>query len=51
MFSSLFVSVFMRKSADNHISIKPVHQIWTDSAVPWAYIAVDLPSFPRNRDV
>ncbi|MBD2301859.1 GFA family protein [Nostoc sp. FACHB-190] len=38
-------------SLDNHISIKPVHQIWTDSAVPWAYIAVDLPSFPRNRDV
>ncbi|MCC5639352.1 GFA family protein [Nostoc sp. CHAB 5844] len=38
-------------SLDNPMYVKPVHQIWTDSAVPWAYIAADLPGFRRNRNI
>ncbi|BAY08961.1 GFA family protein [Calothrix sp. NIES-2098] len=36
-------------SLDNPYLVKPMHQIWTDSAVPWAYIDPQLPGFPRNR--
>ncbi len=34
-------------SLDEPGSIKPSHQIWTQCAVPWAYIKEDLPSFPK----
>ncbi|OUL34044.1 hypothetical protein BV372_14930 [Nostoc sp. T09] len=36
-------------SLDNPQLVKPMHQIWTDSAVPWAYIDPELPGFSRNR--
>ncbi|WP_335092714.1 GFA family protein [Nostoc sp.] len=36
-------------SLDNPQLVKPMHQIWTDSAVPWAYIDPKLPGFSRNR--
>ena len=35
-------------SLDDSTGIKPNNQIWTDAAVPWAYIPVDLPGYPRN---
>jgi hypothetical protein len=37
-------------SLDNPQLVKPMHQIWTDSAVPWAYIDPELPGFSRNRN-
>jgi hypothetical protein len=36
-------------SLDNPQLVKPIHQIWTDSAVPWADIDRELPGFSRNR--
>ncbi|BAY34528.1 glutathione-dependent formaldehyde-activating GFA [Nostoc carneum NIES-2107] len=38
-------------SLDNPQLVKPMHQIWTDSAVSWAYIAPELPSFSQNRQI
>jgi hypothetical protein len=38
-------------SLDNPNLVKPVDQIWTDSAVPWAYINTKLPRFPQNRNI
>ncbi|MFM6075748.1 MAG: GFA family protein [Dolichospermum sp.] len=38
-------------SLDDPKCVKPIHQIWTDSAVPWAYIDPELPGFPRNRQL
>ncbi|QIR35923.1 GFA family protein [Tolypothrix sp. PCC 7910] len=38
-------------SLDNPQLVKPVHQIWTDSAVSWAYIDPELPSFSQNRQI
>jgi hypothetical protein len=36
-------------SLDDSSLIEPSYQIWTDSAVPWAYIADDLPKYSGNR--
>ena len=38
-------------SLDHPEWVKPMDQIWTDSAVSWAYIAPEVPGFPRNRNV
>ncbi|WP_407886433.1 GFA family protein [Scytonema sp. NUACC26] len=38
-------------SLDDPTLVKPTYQIWSDRAVPWAYIDADLPSFPGNRTV
>ena len=35
-------------SLDEPELIKPSCQIWTQCAVPWAYINEDLPSFPKS---
>ena len=35
-------------SLDKPQSIKPTHQLWTQCAVPWAYIPDNLPTFPRS---
>lgn len=34
-------------SIDDPAAVKPTHQIWTDLAVPWAYIPDNLPKFPK----
>ncbi|MBO3460179.1 GFA family protein [Aetokthonos hydrillicola Thurmond2011] len=38
-------------SLDDPKWVKPIDQIWTDSAVPWAYINRELPGFNRNRNL
>ena len=38
-------------SLDEPELIKPSKQIWTQCALPWAYINEDLPSFPKGAPV
>lgn len=38
-------------SLDTPELIEPTRQIWTEMAVPWAYINPSLPSFPKNGPV
>lgn len=36
-------------SLDDPTLVKPAHQAWTSSAVSWAHIPPDLPSFEKGR--
>ena len=36
-------------SLDDPTLVKPAHQAWTKSAVSWAHIPPDLPSFEKGR--
>ncbi|MDA7965552.1 GFA family protein [Ruegeria sp.] len=41
-------NVFLKAGTlDDPELAKPARQIWTDKAVSWAYIAPDLPTWPR----
>lgn len=35
-------------SLDDPLIVKPTHQNWTGSAVPWSQIGGNLPSFAQN---
>lgn len=36
---------------DNPSLVRPSHQIWLDSAVPWSIISPHLPGFKRGTDL